>query len=235
MATEPPGAVINLIAVIIAVTEDRPRVLIIEDNHLCDSRPALKPDIDAPETAAYALPNGPFEPQQHAGLESGLRRLVEEQTGINLYYVEQLYTFGNRFRDPSEIDGGPRVVSVAYVALTHEELVDSREAQWHDWYDFLPWEDWRSERPAVMTGEIEPSLARWVRSARSQEKKKQHQERVNVTFGRGLAAEMDAVLCLERYELLYEAGLVAEADRDAIAANMSSDAPNALSPVARLV
>ena len=77
--------VVNLIAVIVAVTDETPRVLIIDEG---DDR-------------GPALPNGPFEPASHASLESSLRRWVEAQTGLDLYYVEQLYTFGNRFRDSS--------------------------------------------------------------------------------------------------------------------------------------
>lgn len=234
MASNSSDAIINLIAVIVTVTDDSPRVLIVEQNTVRHAARNPEADDNSRVTTSRALPNGPFEPRQHVGLESGLRCLVEEQTGIDLYYVEQLYTFGNRFRDPSEIDGGPRVVSVAYIALAHEEISDSQAAQWHDWYDFLPWEDWRTDRPAVMTNDIEPSLVRWVRNARAQENKRQRQERVNVTFGRGLASDMDAVLCLERYELLYEAGLVSEADRDANAANRNSDPPMVSLPVAGL-
>ena len=78
-----PGTIINLIGVIVAVTDEVPRVLVIEQ----DGDPGL--------------PNGPFDPENHASLEEGLRALVEAQTGLDLFYVEQLYTFGNRFRSPA--------------------------------------------------------------------------------------------------------------------------------------
>ena len=225
MAKDPVDTVINLIAVIVAVTNDVPRVLIVDQNlnqaagsDASDTNPLLEP-------YPLALPNGPFEPQQDDGLEIGLRRWVEAQTGLDLYYVEQLYTFGNRYRDPNEIDGGPRVVSVAYIALTHEDKVGSGNAEWRDWYSFLPWEDWREGRPTVMAVHIEPELQRWIRKSKNQRRHKQQQERVNVTFGHSAAPDMDAVLCLERYELLYEAGLVSEALRDRRAVNNKSDAP----------
>ena len=191
--------VVNLIAVIVAVTDETPRVLI----------------IDAGADDGLALPNGPFEPASHTSLESSLRRWVEAQTGLDLYYVEQLYTFGNRFRDAAEIDGGPRVVSVAYIALTHEDAVESGGSTWQDWYSFLPWEDWRHGRPRVLDEHIEPALQAWVNEAKSAPKKKERRERVNVTFGAPGASAMDAVLALERYELLYETGLVSESVRDA--------------------
>ncbi len=210
MAKDLVGTIINVTAVIVAVTNDIPRVLIIDQD------------------AQVALPNGPFEPEHDAGLESCLRRWVEEQTGLDLYYVEQLYTFGNRYRDPGEIAGGPRVVSVAYIALTREDAVDEENANWSDWYSFLPWEDWRPERPAVFAEKIEPALQRWVKQAQSRSLRKQRQERVNVTFGQSTATDMDSVLSLERFELLYEAGIVSEATRDERAARgRLKSSPNA--------
>jgi hypothetical protein len=186
---------INLTAVIVAVTDDQPRVLIVDQD-------------------GDGLPNGPFEPAHHDSLESGLRQWVVAQTGLDLYYVEQLYTFGNRFRDPIEMHGGPRVISVAYLALTHEDAVDAPIASWRDWYGFLPWEDWRAGRPEVIEQHIEPALARWIKQSHKQSKRRQRQDRVNVTFGLGTTSGMDAVLALERFELLYDAELVAEARRD---------------------
>lgn len=193
--------VIQLTAVIVAVTDDRPRVLVVRN-------PEAGGD-DAP-----ALPSGPFDPVGHDSLEIGLRRWVEAQTGLDLYYVEQLYTFGNRYRDPVEVRGGPRVISVAYIALTREDDVIEPDAEWCDWYDFLPWEDWRAGTPSMLSGHIEPALARWARQAPAGKRRRARQDRVNVTFGRDPEGEMDAVLSLERFELLYEAGLVPEAARD---------------------
>jgi hypothetical protein len=132
MSQKTPETVINLLGVIVAVTDEVPRVLVVDQELGC------------------ALPNGPFDPSQHASLEDGLSSLIEEQTGLDLYYIEQLYTFGNRNRDPAEIDGGPRVVSVAYIALTHEDPIRADSARWADWYQFLPWEDWRNGRPEVI-------------------------------------------------------------------------------------
>lgn len=214
MVKDSVGTIINVTAVIVAVTNDVPRVLIIDRKLAYKAQPGLDNEDALPESSQYELPNGPFEPEHHAGLESCLRRWVEAQTGLDLYYVEQLYTFGNRYRDPGEIAGGPRVVSVAYIALTQEEAVEEENAKWHDWYSFLPWEDWRPGQPAVIADQIEPALQRWVKQAQSQSRLKQRQERVNVTFGHSTAANMDAVLSLERFELLYEADIVPEARRD---------------------
>ena len=195
MNSSSPQTLINLTAVIVAVTDEQPRVLVVEQN-------------------GAGLPYGPFEPDRHDSLEMGLRQWVAAQTGLDLYYVEQLYTFGNRNRDPMEIQGGPRVVSVAYLALTHEDAVDTQNAAWRDCYAFLPWEDWRAGRPEIIDDAIMPALTDWVRSSRSAPRRSQRHDRLNVTFGAGQSSVMDAVLSLERFELLYEAGLVAEAFRD---------------------
>ncbi len=74
------------------------------------------PEDESPNT----LPFGPFDADRHRTMESGLRGWVAEQTGLDLRYVEQLYTFGDRYRDPRELYGGPRVLSVAYLALTQQ-------------------------------------------------------------------------------------------------------------------
>lgn len=188
---------IDLTAVVVAVTDNEPRILLVRaGEHL-------------------SLPNGPFDPSVHISLEGGLRSQVEAQTGLDLYYVEQLYTFGNQYRDAREIGGGPRVVSVAYVALTHEEKVDGSAAEWHNWYGSLPWEDWRSGQPDVISTSILPRLNKWVREVTAPDERRARRERVNVSFGPSEESVMDAVLCPDRYELLYEAGLVPEASRDA--------------------
>ena len=44
------------------------------------------------------LPFGPFDALSHRTFEIGLRAWVEEQAGLRLGYVEQLYTFGDRGR-----------------------------------------------------------------------------------------------------------------------------------------
>lgn len=201
MTKNSPQTIIDLTAVIVAVTENVPRVLLVASGAQATGQ-------------QFALPNGPFDPGAHESLENGLRSLVEAQTGLDLHYVEQLYTFGNRHRDEREHDGGPRVVSVAYIALTHEDAVDETNATWHDWYHFLPWEDWRAGVPAIISEHIAPALQHWVRNSQNAGSRRQRQERVNVTFGQHGSAEMDSVLCPERYELLYEAGLAAESSRD---------------------
>ena len=202
--------VVDLLGVIVAVTDGAPRVLVVD----------LDGDV--------ALPNGPFEPERHASLEDGFRKLIEAQAGLDLYYVEQLYTFGNRYRTAEEIGGGPRTLSVAYVALTREDEIPLAGARWADWYEFLPWEDWRDSRPEELDTIIAPRLTSWCAATRAQTARRNREERVNVTFGHSGAPEMDGVLTLERLELLYDAGILAESDRDQRAIEGAPPTPDAL-------
>lgn len=172
---------VGLNAVVVAVTDGVPWLTVVGDG----------------------LPFATLDPAGDPTLERGLRRMVGEQTGLHLGYVEQLYTFGDRDRDPSG-----RVVSVAYLALVREQPLTRPEATWVEWYAALPWEDWRRGRPPVLDTHILPRLAAWAdaggpaRAAR--------RERVGLAFGQ--TAPWDGERALDRYELLYESALVAEGE-----------------------
>jgi len=196
------GVVIELSAAIVTVTDEAPKILLVH-----------APDL-APKPG---LPYGPFDPTGHRTLEEGLRAWVEEQTALHLGYVEQLYTFGDKFRDPQERAGGPRPVSVGYLALVRQTALkdrDASESSWGDWYRYFPWEDWRDGAPTIIDSLITPALTEWVDSAASKPDRNRRRERVNLTFGFDGGA-WDNERVLERYELLYEVGLVFEAGFDA--------------------
>jgi len=189
---------IGLSAAIVSVVEERPSVLIVHN----------------PQSGEDALPFGPFDPLLHRTLESGLRTWVGEQTYLDLGYAEQLYTFGDRGRHELKPGEGPRVVSVGYLALTRQcgEL-KAPATLWRDWYRYFPWEDWRTERPAVIAEAITPALAAFAKSAPDARTAEARRDRARLCFGtHGLAWDEEKVL--ERYELLYEAGLVQESVRD---------------------
>ena len=209
-----PRAEIGLNAVIVAVTEEVPRILTVQ--------------MEGEE----ALPSGPLEPATDRTLKLAVRRWVREQTGMELGYVEQLYTFGDRNRDPAESHGGPRAVTVAYLALVRERETRSAGASWRGWYELLPWEDRRQGRPAVLAEVVAPALARWIDAAPDRHARQDRTERADIVFGLSGVA-WDGGRVLERYELLYEAGLVPEAARDSARLGEASR-PGAADAPARL-
>lgn len=203
------GVAIDLSAVILAVTGDTPRVLTVQ------------PEAgDAWTGEAGALPRGPLDVRADRTLERGLRRWVAERTGLELGYVEQLYTFGDAGRDPRERAGGARVLTVGYLALVREQAGDAPGGSWRDVYELLPWEDRRRGTPELLPRVIEPALHGWWQTAEAGEvpstpgARTSPRERAEVAFGLGELG-WDGERVLERYELLYEAGLVDEAARDA--------------------
>jgi len=178
----------GLTAVVIAVTDDRPRVLTIG-------------------AAEPGLPAGPLDPAADRTLERALRRWVAETTGVELGYVEQLYTFGDAGRGGR---AGARELAIAYLGLVAETSVTGHAA-WCDLYEFLPWEDRR-----LGDGEPwAPALAPWL-AAVAGDARRVRRERVALAFGGGEAG-WDLERCLERYELLFESGAVPEAGGSRIA------------------
>jgi hypothetical protein len=153
--------------------------------------------------AGQALPSGPLE-LVHRSLQAGLRSWVEQQTRHPLGYVEQLYTFADR--DRGAADGQMRAISVSYLGLTRR---GEGEPGWQSWYRYFPWED-RRETTLLVEQAIAPCLLAWADQANMRERR----QRCAISFGL-LDRPWNEELVLQRYELLYEAGLVPEAHRDA--------------------
>ena len=184
---------IRLSAVIVTATVDEPRVLTVRIGH----------------EPIEALPSGPLE-VEHRTLEVGLRAWVERQTSQRLGYAEQLYTFGDRDRvETGEVRPG-RALTVAYLALVREARPGgAAEAVWRNWYRFFPGEEWRSGKPAALAP-LEERLGLWVRETASETERRVREERLGLAFAQSWNDE----LVLERYELLFEAGLIEERWRD---------------------
>lgn len=84
-----------------------------------------------PFSGKWALPGGFV--QNGESPEKAISRELEEETGLHVHYLEQLFTFGNPDRDPRF-----QVVSVAYMILlrsdqtTLQASTDAAEACWVD-------------------------------------------------------------------------------------------------------
>jgi hypothetical protein len=194
---------IGLTAAIVAIEGSEPAIL---------TAPADRDD------RLTGLPFGPFDAVAHRTFEIGLRAWVAEQTGLRLGYVEQLYTFGDRGRHTQPGDTEMHIASIGYLALTRvadSNGIDSPGATFEPWYRFFPWEDWREQPPEIIERVIVPELTKWaargepLETARALPRK----DRVRFYFGTE-GAHWDEERVLDRYELLYEAGLVEEARRD---------------------
>lgn len=195
-----PAVVIGLSAVVVAVRGAEAVVLTVR-----------------PPGQAAGLPFGPFDPGGHRTFELALRAFVTAQTRFELGYVEQLYTFGDKGRDAPLADMGDharrdgaridRVLSVGYLALTPKAVdTTAPDTAWAAWSRFFPYEDWREGRPAALV-EIEPALRRWAAAGG------ERLARARLLFALD-EAPWNEERVLERYELLYEAGLAPEAARD---------------------
>lgn len=177
---------VELVAVILAVPGGVPQVL----------------TLGAP-SGVPTLPSGPLQ-ADHRSLQYGLRSWVERQTGHPLGYVEQLYTFADRERAAA----ADRVVSVSYLGLTR---VEAGEPGWRDWYELFPWEDRRDGRTDPLYDDLLPPLADWAQEpgGTAPAVAQARRARIDAAFGCGGSAWAPDN-CLQRYELLWEAGLLPE-------------------------
>jgi hypothetical protein len=203
---------IGLTAAIVAVEGDEPAILVAGEGSKGEPR--------------AGLPSGPFDPLVHRTFDIGLRAWVEAQTALRVGYVEQLYTFGDRGRHARPGDTSAHVVSIGYLALTRtpENVAALRAAGagFEPWYRFFPWEDWREARPAILNSVILPLLDQWAVTTDEAEASRLlgRRERLRLCFGTG-GSPWDEEKVLDRYELIYEAGLIEEARRDGRAAALA--------------
>jgi hypothetical protein len=180
---------IELNAVIVAVSNNEPQILI---------------------DPSMALPSGPFE-TTHRTLEQGLRAWAQTKGGQPLGYVEQLYTFADKDR----ATGTQRYVSIGYLALVRAAS-SLKDAIWSPWYKHFPWEDHRRGMPVVIDKVILPKLNKWKSAAPDAATKRHRAERIAISFPRD-RKNWNEELVLQRYELLWEAGLVAETQKTYVA------------------
>ncbi|MTI18710.1 NAD regulator [Rhodobacteraceae bacterium RKSG542] len=198
---------IGLNAVIVSVEKSTPYVLTIPHA-----------EYDGYE----GLPFGHFDPLEHRTFEVGLRAFVEQQTALRLGHVEQLYTFGDRGRHMTLQEGESHMVSVGYLALTRQtpeskEMLSAQGARWRPWYDFFPWEDWRSGAPKILEEQVYPLLEAYCADPQADHDDPstvtRRQLQYSLAFGEN-PSSWDEERVLERYELMYGAGIIKEALHD---------------------
>lgn len=90
-----------------------------------------------PYEGMWAIPGGFVNIDE--SLEEAAKRELQEETGVQHVYLEQLYTFGDPGRDPRT-----RVITVVYFALLDSERLqvraadDAVEVGWFSVYDLPP-------------------------------------------------------------------------------------------------
>ena len=151
----------EVVAVLIAITEESARVLTVDHGKL--------------------LPNGPLMPL-HRSLQAGVSQWVEEQTNQSLGYIEQLYTFVDTNRRNKD---GHALVYVSYLGLVQETQLDAltSQAAWYDWYEYFPWENHLQGPPSFITDLIVPKLYQWAQTAESVSKRLRRQQRIELCWG----------------------------------------------------
>jgi len=170
----------EVVAVVVAMVGGEPCVLEVND--------------------ARRLPSGPLR-AGHRSLQAAVRDWAEEQTGRQLGFLEQLYTFADSDRDTDA-----RRISVCYLGLTAGSGDGPRGGVWRRWYDLLPYEDLRTSRSALDV--VLPRVRTWVSDADGAVREARAARAASLFGLQGQPWEPD--LALQRYELLYEAGLLPE-------------------------
>ncbi len=204
-------------------------VVTVKDNEafvLCLNLPKGAPG------PAHALPSGPFVPENHRTFDLALRAFVQEQTGFDIGYVEQLYSFGDDGREAlTPAIEANRIISVGYLALTpHAGFLDSfhpqLDAEWVPFHRFFPWEDWRNSKTNSALNALRPSLAEWCNKGETAAEQALRRQRIETLFPVDFD-HWNEERVLDRYELLYDAGLTGEqgarSGRSITGHNMASD------------
>lgn len=176
----------ELAAVLIAVTQSEAKVLTVEHGN--------------------SLPNGPLTPI-HRSLQAGVRQWVETQTHQPLGYVEQLYTFVDTNRQTSS---GHYLIYISYLGLVREESKPLESAYWHNWYTYFPWEDHRQGYPQWIETQLYPIFKHWINAGNTIAEQRSREQRVKLCWGMPPFSWNEEYV-LQRYELMYEVGILPEA------------------------
>ena len=200
------GATIELVAAVMAVASDEPMVDVLP--------PLGGLGQDRLPSVRFALGTG-------QSLEETLRAPVHAETGRPIGYLQQLQAF----LAPSGQDAPlSQHVLIGYLALVHDDRREVRRRgsgrirmnRWQGCYQYLPWEDWRGGRPAIIENVIVPRLMVWARrsdeslsKAARTRSQTEALARLRTAFGSAGGA-WDVEKVLMRYDLLAEAGLIVE-------------------------
>ncbi|WP_236646433.1 NUDIX hydrolase [Aristophania vespae] len=144
------------------------------------------------------LPNQALDAKRRS-LQRGFRQWANTLTHNSLRSVEQLYTFA----DQSDAGTVRRLISISYLAISQSLPQDHYDVC--SFYDYFPWEDRRQENKSLQY--LQKELMIWAKND------PEKQARITHYFGLNNAQWNDEFV-LSRYEILWEAGLVAESSKE---------------------
>ncbi|MDX2155635.1 MAG: NAD regulator [Hyphomicrobiaceae bacterium] len=157
---------------------------------------------------ASALPTARFNPNEQPSLETALREAVLAATGRETGFLEQLSTHYEPSASAGDAqDGSDSCLLVSYLGLARADDTQlAPGAGWIRCYDLLPWEDFRSGRPAVLGSHIMPALAAWADAGIDPEIAAARHERLHIAFAFG-GRTWDDQRVVDRLDLIVEAGV----------------------------
>jgi 8-oxo-dGTP diphosphatase len=85
---------------------------------------ATRKNKDEPYFGAQALPGGAIHTDEDEDARDAARRVVRTKLGFDPPYLEQLYTFSGRLRDPRRWS-----LSVAYYSLVPEQVLEQSQVE----------------------------------------------------------------------------------------------------------
>jgi len=85
---------------------------------------ARRQNQDEPYCGALALPGGAIHTDEDVDAEDAARRVIRTKLGIDPPYLEQLYTFSGRLRDPRGWS-----LSVAWYSLVPESVLEETQVE----------------------------------------------------------------------------------------------------------
>lgn len=133
----------------------------------------------------------PFE-ESHHSLQKRLCHWAETLTHCPIGYMEQLYTFSS-----FPVQGQTPHIHITYLALSPNHPRSCHGSL----YQHFPWEDRRSESGNRKLGQFIAAIEQWANGHT------ERQSRIAPAFGLN-DLPWDDTRVLERYELLWESGLV---------------------------
>lgn len=150
--------------------------------------------------------NSPSLEGNHYSLQRSLRHWVETLTGCSIGYMEQLYTF-------AEPQKGGSSTTTPHIHITYLALTNHLPLSCHSHlYRHFPWEDRRSKSGNQQLENFIARIRLWA------DERTERQSRIATAFGLD-GLPWDDTRVLERYELLWESGLVPRIPNEHVDAN----------------